>query len=95
MLFKVEGGIMSTEIFKTSAVIGRCICTFSNRLLLVLAIFFSIGRSSLLFASFSLFYLHVPISVKNLDTRASLSRSDLVGTHMELESGHIQEKVHI
>ena len=75
MLFNVEDGIMSTGIFKASAVIGRCLCTFSYWLLLLLATFTCMGRSSSLFAGFTVF--DIPISVKNLDTRASLSRSDL------------------
>ena len=78
MLCNVEGGIMSTSLFKASAMIGRCLCTFCNWLLLLLATFTYMGRSSSLFAGFTGFDSLIPICVKNLDTRASLSRSDLV-----------------
>ena len=60
---------------------GRCLCTFSKRLLLLLPRCTCMARSSSLIASFTVFDLHMPISVKCIYARASLSRSDLVIQH--------------
>ena len=60
---------------------GRFVCTFSNRLLLLLPKCTCMAGSSSLIASFTVFDLHMPISVKSIYVRASLSRSDLVIQH--------------
>ena len=52
-LLSREGGDTSNGIFKTSVVIGRCLSTSPNRLLLLFTTFIYMGEPSSLFLHFT------------------------------------------